>query len=293
MVGMDAEKTLARQLGVQASLHTKMIGGKALHYLRAGSGPPLVLLHGATVGWGQWFPNIAFLSRNFSVYALDIPGAGRSEPLDFCTADLERDVVAVLADFLRQEGLIGATLVGHSWGGWLAARLAAQPELRVNRVVLVSPVGFSSEVPWRYRLLANRAIVHLLTRTVMRPTKKNMGHFLQSVLAMPSAVPEALAGTLSESVRAEPMRHPFFLIQRMSNFFSVRKEFVLDPHTTRVPCPTLVMVGTRDRLIGTLDPERVRSIFPDSRVEHLAGVGHVPALEQPAVFHELLSAFLD
>ncbi len=289
---MEAEERLVQQLGIPASLHTAAIDGTTVRYVHAGSGPPLVLLHGATVGWGQWFPNIAFFAQTFSVYALDLPGAGGSTSVDFFRADLEQNVVSVIARFLQTEGLGHATIIGHSWGAWIAVQLAGRSDLSLSRILLICPVGFSSAMPWRYRLLSNRHIVHLLTRTVMRPTRKNMHTFLQSVLAAPREIPDALAQLMSEHIAAAPERHPFFLIHRMSDFFSVRKEFLFEKGKNRVACPMLVVTGEKDSLVGQLDEANIRTLFPQANLVCLSNTGHVPALENPAAFHALVSPFL-
>jgi pimeloyl-ACP methyl ester carboxylesterase len=289
---MDAEERLAADVGVAVSLHTTNVGAAVVRFARAGSGRPLVLLHGATIGWGQWFPNIAFFAKYFSVYAVDIPGAGGSSTVDFFSANVETSVVDVLARFLQQHGLIDAILVGHSWGAWIALRLAARADLQVSRLLLLAPVGFSSAMPWRYRLLSNKIIVHLLTRTVMRPTVPHMRAFLQSVLARATPVPEALAEVLATRVAAARSRHPFFLIHRMSGFFSVRKEFLFDRTIEQVRCPVLVIVGDKDPLLQNLHTAQVRDVLPQAQVEWLRGVGHVPALEQPDLFHRLGLSFL-
>lgn len=291
-VGMEAEEQLVRQLGVPATLQTRVVDGVTIRFLRAGSGEPLVFLHGATIGWGQWFANIAFFAQSFSVYALDMPGAGGSTPIDFLTANMESSVVRVLAHFLQAEGVAHAAIVGHSWGGWVAVQLAMRSDVSVSRLLLISPVGFTAAVPWRYRMLASAPIVHLLARTVMRPVQKNMETFLQGVLASPHDMPPALSRLLSERIQAAPARHPFFLIHRMANFFSVRKEFLFEKNTTTLSCPVLVISGEKDPVIGRLPEASVLRIVPHAQVVQLAGVGHVPSIEQPEQFHEIASTFL-
>jgi len=75
---MTTEQTLANSLGIELAIKQIPIGAHKINYLVAGKGEPLLLIHGANFGWGVWYPNIPELAKHFTVYAIDLPGAGHS-----------------------------------------------------------------------------------------------------------------------------------------------------------------------------------------------------------------------
>jgi len=116
-------------------------GAFELRYLEAGSGPPLVLVHGlgsnALQDWGRL---VAPLARRYHVYAPDLPGFGRSERPKGADYSIPMQVEALRA-FLAAVGVSRARVAGISMGGWIVARLAGEhPEL-VERLVVVASAG--------------------------------------------------------------------------------------------------------------------------------------------------------
>ncbi len=123
------------------------IDGVTWRYWYAGSGPPLLLVHGFLGYSFSWRFNVEPLSRYFSVYAMDLPGCGFSQRTEAATCTLAGDAEALLR-FMDHLGIQQADIVGSSRGGGLAivlgALLAKRNMLhRIRRLVLVSPIN-----PW-------------------------------------------------------------------------------------------------------------------------------------------------
>jgi len=112
-------------------------------WLEAGQGTPLVLVHGVGMNAEAWFPQLAALSRDFHVIAVDMPGHGESE--GFHHAATLQDYVGWLASFLRTQKARRFAVAGHSMGALIAAGLAIEhPEL-VSHAVVISGVYKRSE----------------------------------------------------------------------------------------------------------------------------------------------------
>src|ERR1700677_3444376 len=109
--------------------------------MKAGTGAPLLFLHGA--GGIAWMPFFDRLRRDFTVYVPAHPGFALSEGLD--KIDSIFDLVFHYVDFLDVLGLDRPNVVGLSLGGWLAAELAAHQGSRVNKLVLIDAVGLRVE----------------------------------------------------------------------------------------------------------------------------------------------------
>src|SRR3954466_15458652 len=120
------------------------IHGHRRAFVRMGSGPALLLLHGLGCDHTTWLPVIATLSRRFTVIAPDLLGHGRSAKprADYSLggyANGMRDLLTVL-------GIDKVTVVGHSFGGGVAMQFAYQFPERTERMVLVAPGGLGPEV---------------------------------------------------------------------------------------------------------------------------------------------------
>ena len=105
-----------------------------LAYEVAGSGPPLILLHGLSGSGRWWGRNVPAFADSFRTYTVDLPGFGQSRGVRWSRLD---DIADRLADWLVDEGLSQAHIAGHSLGGAVAARLAARHPDRIDRLVLV------------------------------------------------------------------------------------------------------------------------------------------------------------
>src|SRR5438034_6450095 len=114
-----------------------------LHYLEAGHGAPVVLLHGLGGDGSRWKPNIEPLAKDFHVFALDQIGFGQSDkPL----ANYHTGMLAeFLVDFLKAVHVPKASLVGNSMGAGVALYTAVHDPQVVNKIVLAGGGGFRAE----------------------------------------------------------------------------------------------------------------------------------------------------
>lgn len=110
-----------------------------IHYVTAGSGDPLLLVHGGHGGWIHWLANIEALSRGHRVIALDMPGFGKSYVPQHRMQLPE--YAAVVASFMERLALQHVDLVGFSFGSAVAASVAGEFPDAIRSLVLVSPPG--------------------------------------------------------------------------------------------------------------------------------------------------------
>ncbi|MBV8050552.1 MAG: alpha/beta fold hydrolase, partial [Acidobacteriaceae bacterium] len=118
------------------------LSGKEVCYLRAGSGPPLLLVHGLLGYSFSWRHTIPALAEIATIYALDLPGAGYSEPIPNMDCGFRACAERVLR-FMDGVGVRDFDLLGTSHGGAVAMMMAALSAERVRRLILVDPVN-----PW-------------------------------------------------------------------------------------------------------------------------------------------------
>src|SRR5207344_47344 len=114
------------------------VAGRRVRFVRKGSGPAIVLVHGFASSLYTWKDVLPALARDHDVLAIDLPGFGQSD----CPPDLSSDEYpAVVLGLLDRLGLSRATLVGNSLGGSVVLAVAAERPALVERLVLVDAAG--------------------------------------------------------------------------------------------------------------------------------------------------------
>lgn len=260
------------------------VDGVRLRYLRAGAGPPVVLLHGFASSIVTWRGVIPALARGHEVVAVDLPGFGGSEIRPGLPAAAYPGLVVNLMDRL---GLARASLVGNSLGGGAAVLVAAHHPERVDHLVLIDSVGYNlaaKDRPWLLRaaglpplarlieaLPLRRAVVTLALRQVFFDDRLVTAERIDEYVA-PLLRPRAVAAAQSLLASADDMGLPGVV--------------------ARVRVPTLVIWGREDTWVPVEQADRFLAVIPGSRKVVIEGCGHMPQEERPAEVLGLLEDFL-
>ncbi|MBI2591056.1 MAG: alpha/beta hydrolase [Candidatus Brennerbacteria bacterium] len=292
---MNAENSLIQLIGHDLKLKQIRIDDFLINYVEIGTGPNLLLLHGANMGWGQWYPNLKKLSEYFNIFALDLPGAGSSSWIHPRNLEPQKHWVDIVEKFIKLKLKKGASIniVAHSIGGWIALKLALKEQSFINKLVLVSPLGFSEYTPKKYRFIGLYIFAQLLSMTFMRPTRKNIKRFIQDVFYDVSSLKEEFIDYYYESLKKNKFSHPFLLLNRIAGFWKVRNVFVLLSELSKIKIPTLIIVGDKDPILplNSLYLKAFRLIV-GARLEIFLNCGHVPSTEKSNKFNELVINFL-
>ena len=286
---MPAEERLIAGIATPVSLRDIDAGGLRLHCAIAGSGPVLLLLHGLNIGWGEWYAILPALARRHTVVALDFPSSGGSTRIDFLSADVPRLFLEAADAALRAFAPVGAAVVGHSLGAWVALKHAAQGHPLVRSVVAISPVGCSPHLPFRYWPLAIRPMARFLAAKAMAPTRANVESILTDVMVDRSAVTPAFVEYVAEHVVRPPVSHPFLLIHRTVEPFRLRAELRLSREELgAIRVPVTVIHGAADPLIPSAGVQAASKLIPGARFALLDRCGHVPPVERSAATADLI-----
>jgi 4,5:9,10-diseco-3-hydroxy-5,9,17-trioxoandrosta-1(10),2-diene-4-oate hydrolase len=285
---MDTQLKLASIIPGGASVNAVEIGGRRINYAKAGSGSPLLLIHGGNIGWGQWYPNIGELARYFTVYAIDLPGAGRSCKTDYTAVDFEKDFVDTAAEFIRKLGLEGADVVGSSNGGWVALKLALRG-VKLNRLVLADSVGFSDYAGFGDRVLAFYPFARLLCRTVFKPDRSNkrIEDLLRSVFS--NKLADIRGEFMEYFYETMSLSHNLLFISRLAYN---RKKLFLGERLRGIKNKTLIVWGGKDAIMPLEKNRRNFGLIADSEARVIENAGHIPSLERSEEFNRLVINFL-
>jgi pimeloyl-ACP methyl ester carboxylesterase len=272
---------------VQAQKLKTETGREELRYLQAGSGPPVLLVHGLLGGSFCWRFNTPQLSRQHTVLAVDLPGFGESDAPRNLDCGMEAQAER-LAGFLEKLSINGADVIASSWGGAVAILLAARSP-RVRSLVLAAPVN-----PWstlgagRVNFLSGRmgGALLRLAMPVSRPVHRLA---LERMYGDPSRIPPGtLEGYSALLLRRGRVHNVLNTLRSWENDLAALPRAI-----ARVQAPCLLIWGTRD---GAVDPRSsgpLMRALPGSELAMIEGAGHLPFEETPEEFNRLALAFLD
>lgn len=253
------------------------IYGAKIHYLEAGSGPAVILLHGLGGDVSNWFATIGPLSQKYRVIVPDQIGFGRSDK------PMINYRVGTLVDFLdalyKELKVERASLVGNSLGGWTAAAYAlAHPE-KVDRLVLVDAAGFALTGDVNPRALNG------LNPSTLEGAKQLLSQIFYNKQMFAS---DAAAGLI---LTRRMMAGDGYTIQRFIDSV-VNGEDMLDRSVSAIKQPTLIIWGREDALTPLALGERFKKEINGSELLIIEKCGHVPQLEKSAEFNAALMKFL-
>ncbi|MET0997062.1 MAG: alpha/beta fold hydrolase [Mycobacterium sp.] len=267
------------------------VNGKDIFVADTGTGPPMVLLHGGgpgASGMSNYARNIEPLAQHFRVIVPDLPGYGRSakgvdgsDPFGYL-ADHIRGMLDVL-------GIDRAHLVGNSYGGSCALRLALDTPHRVDKLVLMGPGGVGTT-----RGLPTAGLKSLLGYYAGDgPSLDKLRTFIRTYLVYDGdTVPDSLIRARYESsIDPEVVANP--PLQRPSGLRTLwRMDFTRDPRLAKLATPTLVIWGRDDKVNKPSGAAMLGQRMPNADVLLTANTGHWVQWERADFFNAVTTAFL-
>jgi pimeloyl-ACP methyl ester carboxylesterase len=263
------------------------IKGVRMRYLVAGSGPPVILVHGLGGAASNWIALAQQLAQAARVLVPELPGHGGSSPL--AAAPNLNPYADRLATLLEREKMHRATVVGHSFGGSVALRLAMRHPGLVGGVVLAGAAGISS---------SRRAAVYGLLLTALIQPGRRIAPYSTQIARGPrlrtlvfggwgAADPPALTPEAAKGFLDGPAKHS----DTLSAARALLRE---DPRSElhRLGCPCLVLWGARDTQVRVDDAfEYARRL--GARLRVIADCGHLLIGERPDACADAITTFLD
>lgn len=269
-------------------------GHRKLFVTEAGSGAPVVLLHGGgpgATGVSNYSRNINVLARRFRVIVPDLPGYGQSSK-ETDHSDPFGDLASALRGMLDELGIEKAHLVGNSYGGAAALRLTLDRPDRVDRLILMGPggVGTTRTTPTKglnalFRYYGGQG-----------PTRDKLDAFVREYLVYEGAsVPDDLIDVRYEAsiqpdvVANPPLRRP---TGRDALRTLWRMDFTRDRRLARAQAPTLVVWGADDKVNRPSGGFTLARTMPHCDLYLAARTGHWVQWERPDLFNSLALDFL-
>ncbi len=248
------------------------VAGIELETLRRGQGPKLLLLHGLET-ISPRAPFLDLLARRFEIVAPSSPGFGGSpRPGDVSHV---YDLVHLYLELLDGLGE-KASVVGFSFGGWLAAEMAAASCHRIEKLVLVDALGLK---------ISGRETPDILDIFNTHPRDVAKRRWRDA----PRHAPDFNAMPDDEIVRYARDREALCLYGWQPYMHNPR----LNRWLARIAVPTLVLWGEDDGIVAPGYGKAYSALIPGARFQLIAAAGHHPEIEQPGAFAERVLAFLE
>ena len=284
----------APDAGVGTSAYVT-VNGVRLHYVEAGEGPLVVLLHGFPQFWYAWRHQLAALAAaGFRAVAVDLRGYNLSDKPAGVAAYDAGVVAADVAALIAALGEPDAAVVGHDWGGMIAWRAASAHPERVSRIVAINaphPRAFARALR-RGRQLLRSWYVLLFQFPVLPERLLAARNFAFVTVALRSHARRDSFSREDVARHKDALRRPGALTGALNYYRAALRRGDPSRARARVTQPALLIWGDRDRyLIPELAAESAREV-PELRVEHLPEATHWVMADAPARVNELLIDFL-
>jgi pimeloyl-ACP methyl ester carboxylesterase len=251
---------------------TLSVAGCELELFEGGTGAPVLFLHGAS-GVTAGDPFLTLVAKSRRVIAPSHPGFGRSSLPEWL--DSADDIAHIHLELMDKLGLDKVDVIGCSVGGWIASEIASKAPERINRLVLVGPVGVKVgsvdrlDIPDMFAMPQDK-----LAKLIFHDPAKHrpdMAAMTDEQIAIMVRNRETLA-----LITWEPYMHNPKLKHRLH----------------RVTAPALFVRGESDGLISADYLQKYAALLPNARTDAIAQAGHAPQAEQPAALADKVLQFL-
>jgi pimeloyl-ACP methyl ester carboxylesterase len=269
LLGTIAQRYTAWRIGF--ANHEVMLGQYRIHYMVAGEGKPLVLVHGLAGSAENWLALVPEFTRNgYKVYALDLLGYGRSQQpdVDYSIA-LE---TGILRQFLDSQKLTQVDLAGWSMGGWISLKFAAEHPERVHRLILMDSAGLLFDAK---------------NASALRPkTEAELAHMWEVLTPHPQPIPGYVARDILRRFAIND-----WVVGRALDSMRAGRD-VMDGKMQTVTMPVLIIWGKQDVLTPLFIGDRMHAAMPQSLLDIYDDTGHLAPTDRAQQVSKSVVAFL-
>lgn len=269
-------QALINKIEVPVEQGEVLVGSVKTTYLSAGSGMPVVCIHGAAAGAVTWYKSIAALANYFQVIVPDVVGYGESDKPK--VAYNRSYFAAWLRDFFITLEIPKAHVVANSQGGAIGLQFALENPEKVEKLVLVGsgalgegmPFGAFISMFWLNNFPSAMAGRRMSRYLVFKPENNDPDYVAYSI-----------------QVAKKPGGNNVFMQGRGATVSAMAKDGL-----QRIKHQTLIIWGENDNFFPIAHGEAATKIMPNAKLYRIQNAGHLPFLDQPIVFKNALLQFL-
>ncbi len=268
------------------------IHGHRRAFVKAGSGPAILLLHGLGANHKTWEPVIDSLARRYTVIAPDLLGHGQSAKprADYSVggyANGMRDLLTVL-------GIDKVTVVGHSFGGGVAMQFAYQFPERTERLILVGSGGLGTQVSPLIRAITTPGFEYVMGPLTLPGVRHAAAAAMRGLSR--TGVKEFRdfdeVAAIYETFKDYDARSAICHVTRAVVDWRGQIVTMADRAYLTEAMPLCVIWGEEDRVIPATHAELAAALAPGARIELIANAGHFPHKDHPQRFAKIVNDFM-
>jgi pimeloyl-ACP methyl ester carboxylesterase len=245
------------------------IDGAKVRLLSSGSGPDLLYLHGSG-DLGNWLPALDVFAESHRVLRPDHPGFNGSDDLPFTTV---REVAAYYSALLDQLGVARLTVVGCSFGGWIATELAILDPTRIERLILIAPAGMPAEEPAPRLFDIDPVVAAGMTFHGDAARRRAEAHAARLADGDPAVEAWRVRNAATSArIASVPYMYDPELPSRVSG----------------IGMPVEIMWGEFDEILPVSHLQSWSSAIPSVQAHIVPDAGHLPHVENSVAFFDLL-----
>lgn len=271
-------KKLIAAYGLAVEQKTVIAGKIKTFYLSAGTGEPLVMLHGAGGGAVLWGPIIDLLSKHFHIIAPDVVGYGESDKPE---APYDKKFFSTwLSNFCDSLNIEQMNLLGNSQGGSIAMQFALDNPARVKKLILVDSAGLGA---WGI----SPVVMFKMAAANIFPTKRTIQNIVKYLVHKNHDFPgDDGIDYLIEVIRSSGGRLPF-----VNGKGKAVRPFSSD-QLRQISNPALIIWGAKDRILPVGHGKKGHERMPDARLKIIPDTGHTPFIDRPEEFKDIVLHFI-
>jgi 2-hydroxy-6-oxonona-2,4-dienedioate hydrolase len=266
-------------------------GVKTRYWEQGDSEKVLVLVHGFAASVEYWESNIKPLSKHYRVIALDMIGFGKTDK-----PKVNYDIT-LLANFLKKFlmalKLKKIYLAGHSLGGGICLQFTLSFPKQVERLILVSSVGFNSKLPWSFRLLSMSTVGRFLK--YFSVNSKSQKKLLQRFVYNKNAITDSFAQKMNKILNGQRNKEIMLeILHNHVNLLGIRKSLIvpIQQRFVELALPILIIWGKQDNLLTVEGAYTAKRLIAASQIEVFPQCGHMPQIEYPIKFNDIAQKFI-
>ncbi len=276
---------------IDLSLAAPGFKGMKVHVRKYGKGEPLFLIHGFMITSYSWRYAFKYLGEKFTCYAVDLPGAGRTETrLDF---SYEPAVLAQwLIEVLRALNIYGCKTIGNSMGGYLAMHMALADQNCMSKLINLHSPGLAE---FRFDALnvalgipGSRALLkYIFQRDTLRFVHKNVHYYDESLKSLEEA--REYAATLMTEDGAEAFIKYFAETMNVKHMRALAKTLQA---LEKFAIPLLLLYAEEDPMVPPKVGRELKKLAPSAELVYLKEGSHFAHVDRPELFADHAMAFL-
>lgn len=237
-----------------------------LYFQKVGTGQNLIMLHGWGVDVSTWWPIVDLLKNDFTLWLVDLPGFGRSEIPDK-TISVE-DYADEVAKFIKENRIKKSALLGHSFGGSVAIKLASKYPNLISKLILEGASGIRPKPNLLNRLSTAIAKLVKLFPNLLN-IKERLRNWFYKIIGSDYLTTGSLKKTFIKIIRQD-----------------------LSADAAKIPHETLIIWGEDDKTLPLERGKKLYQLIKNSRLEIIENGGHTPHIKNSKFFTNYVKDFI-